>query len=54
MATNEAIDRLFNNVWICMRCNAKNRVGAGKKPSKCRKCNSKRLRLKNKVKKAKA
>lgn len=47
-----AEDRLFANVWICMRCNAKNRSSAGKKPSKCRKCGSNRLRLKRKAKKA--
>ncbi len=45
------IKRLFENVWICMRCNAKIRGQKGKKPLKCRKCNSKRLRLKKKAKK---
>ncbi|MDO8634349.1 MAG: 50S ribosomal protein L40e [archaeon] len=44
--------RLFSNVWICMRCNAKNRASPGKQPAKCRKCQSKRFRLKNKAKKA--
>jgi ribosomal protein L40E len=48
----EADKRMFSNVFICMRCNAKNRGSEGKKPSKCRKCGSKRLRLKHKVKKA--
>ncbi|HZX33866.1 MAG TPA: 50S ribosomal protein L40e [archaeon] len=43
--------RLFQNVWICMRCNAKNRAQTGKMPSKCRKCNSKKLRLRKKGKK---
>ena len=43
--------RLFLNMWICQKCNAKNRSTEGKKPKKCRKCNSKRLRLKNKAKK---
>ncbi len=53
MATfKEATNRLFANVWVCMKCNAKMRVGEGKKPSKCRKCGSRRLRLKRKVKKA--
>lgn len=48
----EADARLFKNVWICMRCNAKNRSTEGKRPRKCRKCGSKRLRLKHKAKKA--
>jgi len=47
----EAEDRLFKNIWICMKCNAKNRCPSGK-PKKCRKCGSVRLRLKHKVKKA--
>ncbi len=47
----EADARLFKNQWVCMRCNAKNRSGTGK-PRKCRKCGSKALRLKHKVKKA--
>jgi len=46
-----AAHRLFENVWICMRCNAKKRGQKGKKPDKCRKCNSKDLRLKKKGKK---
>jgi len=45
----EADNRLFANVWICMRCNAKMRSSPGNKPVKCRKCNSKSLRLKKKV-----
>lgn len=48
----EADKRLFANMWICMRCNAKNRTSEGKKPAKCRKCNSQKLRLKHKVRKA--
>jgi ribosomal protein L40E len=48
---DEAEARSFKNVWICMRCNAKNRNPSGK-PNKCRKCGSKRLRLKHKVKKS--
>ena len=52
MAKFEAAEkRLFANVWICMKCNAKNRSSPGKKPSKCRKCGTKRFRLKNKAKK---
>lgn len=43
-----AENRLFANVWICMRCNGKNRSTPGKKPNKCRKCNSHKLRLKRK------
>jgi len=55
MAKFEAAEkRIFANVWICMRCNAKNRSSPGKKPGKCRKCASKRFRLKSKVKKAAA
>ncbi|MEW6295695.1 MAG: 50S ribosomal protein L40e [Candidatus Diapherotrites archaeon] len=45
----QADSRLYSNVWICMRCNAKNRATPGKRPSKCRKCNSKKLRLKRKA-----
>ncbi len=53
MARFEAAEkRLFANIWICMRCNAKNRSQPGKRPNKCRKCRSKRFRLKSKVKKA--
>ena len=48
----EAAKRLFANVWICMKCNARNRGSPGRKPRKCRKCGSKRLRLKKKPKKA--
>lgn len=47
---DEAEERLFKNVWICMKCTGKNRTG-GTKPTKCRKCGSKRLRLKHKTKK---
>ncbi len=52
MGFPEADARLFKNVWICMDCLAKNRGNTGKKPDKCRKCNSKNLRLKKKKKKA--
>jgi ribosomal protein L40E len=47
----QADARLFANVFVCMKCNAKNRGSPGKKPAKCRKCGSKRLRLKHKTKK---
>lgn len=54
MARFEAADnRLFKNVWVCMNCNARNRSSEGKKPAKCRKCKSKNLRLKHKMRKAK-
>ena len=47
-ARNEALDaRIFTNVFVCMRCNTKIRAGNPKK-AKCRKCNSKALRLKHK------
>jgi len=47
------VNRLFKNVHICMKCNAKMRttpqkVKLGK--VKCRKCGSKQLRLKAKEK----
>ncbi|MBS3060957.1 MAG: 50S ribosomal protein L40e [Candidatus Diapherotrites archaeon] len=48
----EADQRLFTNVFVCMRCNGKNRGSPGKKPLSCRHCGSKRLRLKHKTKKA--
>ena len=47
----EVMERLFNNIWVCMSCNAKMR--SAKKPDKCRKCGSKRLRPKKKPKKGK-
>jgi ribosomal protein L40E len=43
----------FENVFICQNCNASNRSASGA-PSKCRKCNSKRLRLKKKKRKSAA
>lgn len=39
--------RLFTNVYVCMKCNAKIRTGKLEK-TKCRKCGSRALRLKNK------
>ena len=47
MGFPEAEARLFNGMWICMSCGAHNRSAKGK-PEKCRKCGSKRLRLKAK------
>ncbi|MBN1941001.1 MAG: 50S ribosomal protein L40e [Candidatus Diapherotrites archaeon] len=47
----EADKRLFENIWICMKCNSKNKSGKGK-PRKCRNCKGKRFRLKHKVKKS--
>jgi ribosomal protein L40E len=47
----EADERLFKSQWVCMKCNAKNRGPRGK-PVACRKCGSKRLRLKHKAKKS--
>jgi ribosomal protein L40E len=43
--------RIFTNIWICMNCNHKMRAQPGKRPDKCRKCGSKRLRGKRKMKK---
>lgn len=43
--------RLFTNVYVCMKCNAKIRAQADKVKSrkiKCRRCGSKHLRLKAK------
>ncbi len=43
--------RLYENVFVCMRCNAKLRttmLKVKKKKAKCRKCGSKHLRLKAK------
>ena len=41
----------FENVYVCQKCNATNRSASGE-PSKCRKCASKKFRLKKKKKKA--
>lgn len=52
MAKFEAAEkRILENLWICLKCNAKNRSQPGKKAAKCRKCGSKKLRLKRKQKK---
>lgn len=53
MAQELSTKRHFENVFVCQRCNATNRVGTGK-PIKCRKCGSKRLRLKKKKRKSAA
>ncbi len=47
---DEAIERLFRNVFVCRKCNAKvradpNMIRAGK--IKCRKCDSKKFRPKS-------
>ncbi len=51
MADNPAKKKLFDRVYICMKCNAKikadeTKVKAGK--IKCRKCGSKSLRRRKK------
>ncbi len=46
-----ALKRMFQNVYICMKCNAKRRAQGDKVKKgkiKCRKCGSKQLRLKAK------
>jgi len=52
----EAEKRLFTNMFICSKCNAKVRASPLKVKAKkvlCRKCKSKRLRIKKKLKKTK-
>jgi ribosomal protein L40E len=51
MADDLFIKSNFENVYICQKCNARNKCGNGK-PSKCRKCGSNRFRLKKKKKKS--
>ncbi|MCK5698344.1 MAG: 50S ribosomal protein L40e [Candidatus Aenigmarchaeota archaeon] len=46
-----AMKRMFSNVKICMKCNAKIRTNKPEK-TKCRKCGSKSLRQKSKQMKA--
>ncbi|MBW6451883.1 MAG: 50S ribosomal protein L40e [DPANN group archaeon] len=48
--TGPTFDRLYKNMYVCMRCNATNRSGT-KATIMCRKCGSKALRLKNKERK---
>lgn len=46
-----AVDaRMFDNVYVCMRCNAtlRSQKPVEKSGAKCRKCGSKGLRLKRK------
>lgn len=42
----EAKERIFGNVYICRRCNAKNRTDNPEQTS-CRKCGYSNLRKKN-------
>jgi len=42
----EVDNRIFRNVYVCMRCNATVR-GKNIEKLRCRKCGSKRLRPKN-------
>ena len=46
-----AANRLFKDIWICMKCNAKNRGQKGNHPARCRKCKAAKFRLKKKGKK---
>ena len=49
--TGPAFDRLYKNVFICLRCNGKIRADplrVSNKLVKCRKCNSYKLRPKAK------
>ncbi|MFB6292574.1 MAG: 50S ribosomal protein L40e [Candidatus Nanohaloarchaea archaeon] len=43
---DEADERVFKNVYICRRCNARNRTDNPEKTS-CRKCGYNHLRAKN-------
>ncbi|MBR9682802.1 MAG: hypothetical protein GOV02_03940 [Candidatus Aenigmarchaeota archaeon] len=50
-----SVNRIFNRVFICMKCNAKIRADILKvrdKKVKCRKCKSNALRQKKKERKA--
>jgi len=47
----DVYNRMYNNVYICMKCNASNRTTLAKvkkREASCRKCGAKRLRLKAK------
>ena len=48
----EVMDRMYKNVYICMKCNAKIRTNKPHK-AKCRRCGSKQLRPRKKPMKAK-
>lgn len=55
--SQEALNRVFNRQYICMRCNARmkaNDQSVKAKKVKCRKCGSKQLRPKRKLAKTKA
>lgn len=45
------LNRVFKNMYVCQKCNAKNRLKS-KEKAHCRKCGSPDLRLKRKEKKA--
>ncbi|MFH1751539.1 MAG: 50S ribosomal protein L40e [archaeon] len=47
----EADKRLFDDMWICIKCNSKQRAPNKRKPTKCRKCGGAQFRVKHKVKK---
>lgn len=52
--TPAVFNRIYERVWICMRCNAKIRADSGKvieRKVKCRKCGYKGLRQKSKERK---
>lgn len=49
MARFEEAEKRNLDVRICLKCNARN----PKKATRCRKCNSKQLRVKHKEKKSK-
>ncbi len=44
----EAEERVFKNIYICRRCNARNKTTSPEKTT-CRKCGYKHLRHKNDV-----
>ncbi len=49
-----AMNRIYERVWVCMRCNAKMRADAEKVSDgkiKCRKCGYTHLRAKSKERK---
>lgn len=48
---DEIVKRLYANMYVCRRCNAKLKaqpLAVSEKTAKCRKCGSKQLRLKAK------
>ena len=48
MGIPEAEARLFQDVWICMKCNARNRGYRGKPPERCRRCKAPASKLRRK------